>query len=681
MKKRLLSLILAFTLIFNLSLSVLANEAIDIFFNGEELTLADGAYLEEGRVMVPIRHLVEAMGYQVEWDGGSRSVLVSKGDREVSLKIGSSKLLVNGEELELSTGPVLKNSRTYIPLELLSKAFDLVIGWDNKHRILNITEEKLNTEEIFKLSQEAALREKLDEYLTALRNNRNFQGSVLIAKDGELILSKGYGYSDVDQLTENKAQTKFAIGSVTKQFVAAGILMLEEEGLLSLEDPVSKYIPELTHGDSITLHQLLTHSSGLVNFTEIAELLMVSEEIDSPWQVLDYVKDKDLMFKAGEKFSYSNTNYLLLDLIIERVSGVSCSQFLKENIFKPLKMDNTGFVYEDGYLDATAYAGHLDVVPVDDEMVLKIAFGAGSMYSTVEDLYRWNQALFNGGVLKAESLEKAFAPHVEVSEGVHYGYGWMIGDLGFEKDISHGGNTIGFTAEISRLEELGLDLIILSNKGAVNTSDIKASIFRIILGEEVELPEPMEVIELEDAILDRYVGKYEFFPELGTSYIELVRADGKLLAYPENRPAFELYPQSETKFFATLGDIVIEFIIEEDGSVNSFNYTESALTRVCKRIVEEEREEEVVDIDPAVFEDYVGEYEIFPEIVIKFFTEEGKVYAQITGQPSFELTPVSENEFVNKMIDANISFARDEEGKVVELILKQLGVEYRCKRL
>ena len=221
---------------------------------------------------------------------------------------------------------------------------------------------------------------------------------------------------------------------------------------------------------------------------------MVSEEIDSPWQVLDYVKDKDLMFKAGEKFSYSNTNYLLLDLIIERVSGVSCSQFLKENIFEPLKMDNKGFVYEDGHLDATAYAGHLDVVPVDDEMVLKIAFGAGSMYSTVEDLYRWNQALFNGGVLKAESLEKAFAPHVEVSEGVHYGYGWMIGDLGFDKDISHGGNTIGFTAEISRLEELGLDLIILSNKGAVNTSDIKASIFRIILGEEVELPEPMEVI-------------------------------------------------------------------------------------------------------------------------------------------------------------------------------------------
>src|SRR5690606_8693053 len=126
------------------------------------------------------RHLVEAMDYQVEWDGGSRSVLVSKGDREVSLKIGSSKLLVNGEELELSTGPVLKNSRTYIPLDLLSKAFDLVIGWDNKHRILNTTEEKLNTEEIFKLSQEAALREKLDVYLTALRNNRNFQGSVLI---------------------------------------------------------------------------------------------------------------------------------------------------------------------------------------------------------------------------------------------------------------------------------------------------------------------------------------------------------------------------------------------------------------------------------------------------------------------------------------------------------------------
>lgn len=681
MKKRILSLALIFILILSMSFSAFATQqSIDVIINGVKIQLDDSAYFgDNGRVMVPIRQILETLNYEVGWNNDDRSITVSKDSNIIELKIGETNIISNGKELNILEKPIINNDKTFVPLELLSNGFDLIIGWDNKYQTLNINEPIINSEEYFNIADEEIIKDNLNTYLNALEKNNRFFGSVLVAKGGNVLISEGYGYADVDQLTLNKSQTKFAIGSVTKQFVAMAIMQLSEEGVLSVDDKVSQYFPDFPNGDIITVHNLLTHSSGLANFTELPEFY-IGTDLENPIDVLNLVKDKDLLFKPGESFSYCNTNYLMLGLIVDQLSDLSYEEYLRENIFEPLNMINTGFAYGDDNekYDATAYSGHLEVAPIDDEVLLASAYGAGNIYSTIEDLYRWDQALETEKLVKKETLDKIFSEHVDMFGQGYYGYGWMLTDLGFDKMIYHGGNTLGFTADITRLDELNLTVIILSNKGYVDMTNIKNNLISIALGGEFEVPKAREIVEIENPeIYNKYLGKYDLLPGQD---LDIIKNEDKLYAQVTGQVAFELFPESETDFFAKVVDVEIQFIVDEEGSVNELIFTQNPLVLNSTR-KGEVIENTIADIDTAVYSEYVGEYELMPGFVLTVTSEEDSIFIQLTGQGKIEIFPSSETIFFNDSIGATITFVKDDDGNVTNLVLKQAGQEINGQKM
>jgi CubicO group peptidase (beta-lactamase class C family) len=569
MWKRLLSVVLTITLIFGMTVTTFgASEGIDISLNGKEVS--NETYVnEEGKVMVPLRQISEELGYIVTWDNVGKSVTISNESNTIKLKVGEASVIKNGEDINMETKTIIKESKIFVPIELFSNALDLIVGWDNKHDVLNINQPIDNIEEIFTISDDETISNKLDTYMKALQEKQNFSGSILVAKEGNILLNQGYGFANFDQATLNKSQTKFAIGSVTKQFTAMAIMQLSEKGLINMEDSLSKYLPDFPNGESITIHNLLTHSSGLANFTDLEEFYTLSVNKLNPMDILDLIKDKPLMFKPGESFSYNNTGYLILGILIEKLSNMSYEEYLHKNIFTPINMNNTGISYgkNNGLHDATAYSGHLEVAPVDDEVVLRGTYSAGNMYSTTEDLYRWSEALKTEKLVKKETMNQIFTEHIDMEEAGSYGYGWMIIDSGVGKMILHGGNTLGFTSNIVRFTDLDTTIVILSNKGYYDITTLTNTLTSIILGGSYELPDALVEIEIEDTDLyDNYIGEYELAPE---AIYTITKEGNNIFAQLTGQGKFEIFPSSENEFFYKIVDAKITFVKDDNGNVTN----------------------------------------------------------------------------------------------------------------
>ena len=276
---------------------------------------------------------------------------------------------------------------------------------------------------VFKVSAQT-MPQEIDELLKAYANQGSFNGTALVAQKGKVLLEKGYGPRNISSNTFNDSNTIFPIASLTKQFTATVILQLQEKGKLSVQDKLSKYFPDYPNGENISVENLLTNTSGIHNFNDADFMSKIGEKSIPKDSLLDLFKNLPLDFKPGEKFGYSNSNYVLLGLIIEKVTGKSYYQVLQENILKPLGMNQSGFDFAS--LKSTKKAmGYLiwskqtkRPAPVIDSSV---SYAAGAMYSTVADLYKWDQALYTNRVLRDSSLQKAFTPYIN-----HYGYGWLI---------------------------------------------------------------------------------------------------------------------------------------------------------------------------------------------------------------------------------------------------------------
>ena len=466
MSRRLISLILSFILILGIPFNALSETSskIRIILNEEVIELENNAFLnQDGKLMYPLRDIAEKLGHSITWNG-NQNITLSNGNSNIQLNIGKSIIVLNQKEIDLKTNIIAVDGKTFVPLSFLSDALDLVVGWDAKTQSLRINQIKKNNEDYFQ--SYVGVNNELNNYMELLHKYENFNGSILIAKKGNIILDKGYGFADIDQNIRNKTQTRFAIGSVTKQFTAMAIMQLDEKQMLNIEDKISKYLPDFPNGDGITIHNLLTHTSGLVNYTELPEFYALESEDPKVEDVLNLIKDKPLEFEPGTQFKYCNTGYALLSEIIEKVSGVTFEEYLHENIFRPLNMKDTGVCYGKNkeIHHATAYSGHLDLIPVDDEILLSQAYGAGNMYSTVEDLYRWDRALDTEQLVKKEGLDRIFKGYIDMQGMGDYGYGWLIRDTELGKEIFHTGGTLGFSANIARYIDEDLTVIVLTNK-------------------------------------------------------------------------------------------------------------------------------------------------------------------------------------------------------------------------
>jgi CubicO group peptidase (beta-lactamase class C family) len=280
---------------------------------------------------------------------------------------------------------------------------------------------------------------KADTYLSKLTKARLFSGSVLIARNGKVLVRKGYGEADRKKHLANTAQTKFRIGSLTKQFTAMAILILQARGKLNVQDRICTYLADCpTTWQQITLHHLLTHTSGIPDFASFPDFKITQGLPSSPTQTIARFKNKPLDFQPGKKFSYSSSGYILLGAIIERTSGATYEAFLRDNIFAPLQMVNSGYDHNNGDL-AVGYRDQTSVPA--DFMDTTIGYATGGLYSTVEDLYRWDQALYTDKLIPKNLRDMMFTPFVLTSDrsGLHYGYGWGIGKEDNHLLVSHEG--------------------------------------------------------------------------------------------------------------------------------------------------------------------------------------------------------------------------------------------------
>lgn len=326
---------------------------------------------------------------------------------------------------------------------------------------------------------------QIDDMLTKLAEQDLFSGSVLVAKDGEVLLTKGYGMANLELEVANTPQTKFRIGSITKQFTAMAILQLQQQEKLNVNDLICQYIEDCPEAwQPITIHQLLTHTSGIYNFTNASSYLDFKMQHANATETIGQFRDRPLDFSPGETWSYSNSGYILLGYIIEEVSGQSYASFLKDNIFEPLQMTATGYDNNDRVIKNRA-SGYSSKSTNADYIDMSVPHAAGGLYSTVEDLFLWDQALYTDTLIPASLREEMFTPFAQIPDTeLSYGYGWLVDTQLNHKRVSHSGGIEGFVTEIDRYPDDGVVIIVLSNLERTLPDTIALGIAKMVFGEE-----------------------------------------------------------------------------------------------------------------------------------------------------------------------------------------------------
>ncbi len=414
---------------------------------------------------------------------------------------------------------------------------------------------------------------KINEYMDAVVKMGKFNGSLLIARDGKVLVSKGYGMSNFELDVPNTPQTKFRIGSITKPFTAIAIMLLQQRGKLSVQDSICKYVADCPAGwQPITLHHLLGHTSGLAKHDKAADYLKAAMLPMSVMQLIEHFKNKPADFKPGEKFDYNNNGYILLGHVIEKSSGQSYEAFLRDNIFVPLGMANSGYDTHEpiiknraaGYLrpDDRVGGNLMNAVYIDQSQ----SFSAGALYSTTEDLLRLDHALSDDKLLSPKTKEAMFTPAIgEYGPAPNYGYGWFINRQFNRRAIFHPGGVPGFTGMMTRFPDDKLVIILLGN--LENSQVIRASrdLSAIVYGDKYEIPVERQSVKIDPKILVAYVGEYEDRPGRITSI--LVENDTLMLKLAGQPVGTPLLAESETQFFHPVQDIQIAFVKNANGQV------------------------------------------------------------------------------------------------------------------
>lgn len=409
---------------------------------------------------------------------------------------------------------------------------------------------------------------KVDEYMKAAVEVERFTGSILIARDGEKIVSKGYGMANIEFDAPNTPDTVFRLASVSKQFTATAIMILQERGQLSVNDLACKYLENCPAAwQTITIRQLLTMTHGIpnVNALELGALRSFPVSWD---QWLEATGKKPLEFVPGEKFKYLGAGYTLLGFIIERVSGKSYGEFLQENIFAPIGMKRTG--YEDPLRiiknRATGYKQlpGASVTNVPYREIIRM-YASGGIYSTTEDLLIWDKSFYTEKLLSKKSIDEIYTPFKEMQPGKGYAYGlWSSQKFG-RRRLAHGGNATGFITYFARYPEDRVTVIVLSNNQSGSAGKINDVLSAITFGEPFEMPKERKAVTVAASVLEKYIGEYrfEYPPTTQTITVE----NGKLMLFESGFPKDELFAESETDFFSKAFDVQIKFVKDANGTV------------------------------------------------------------------------------------------------------------------
>jgi CubicO group peptidase (beta-lactamase class C family) len=496
--------------------------------------------------------------------------------------------------------------------------------------------------------------------------------AILVSKDGKVIYKNGFGYADIDKKELIKPDTKFRIGSITKQFTAASILKLQQEGKIAVADKLSKFIPDFPRAEEVTIHHLLTHTSGIHSYTGKDEFLTKVVSPISEEELIRFFKNDTYDFNPGESWQYNNSGYFLLGYIIGKVTGKPYGQYLKETFFDPLGMTNTGVHNSTLKLanEAKGYTKENDKYKLAVNWDMSWAGAAGAIYSTVEDLDKWNEAVFNGKVLQKESLNAALTPVVlnngELPADARYGYGWALGDYRGKKIVEHGGGLHGFLSQLARFPEENVTVVILTNLTPPEVMIETRTIAEFVLWDKMDKQKSLVVNASVSEDVKQFEGRYNF-PNAGVMIIS--SEDNNLYAQLTGQPKFQIFPAGDGEYFWKVVQAKIKFIKNEKGEVEYGDFEQNG----HKLKVAKLKDEPIVSIDKALFKLYAGKYDYGNNFVITVFIENDKLYAQGSNQPRFEILPLSEKEFTLRELNAKLTFVQEPDGKISKLVLDMAG--------
>lgn len=408
-----------------------------------------------------------------------------------------------------------------------------------------------------------------------LAASQSFTGAVLVAVDGKPVLRRAVGEANREWHVANTVDTRFRIGSATKTFTAVAILRLVDEGKVALDDPAAKYLPNLPQAwAGVTIRMLLSHTAGVPDYIYAPTFRdREARLVQTPESLLALVRDKPLDFAPGAGWRYSNTGFVLLGTVIEKASERPYAAYLSETFFKPLGMGETGYETENAITArrASGYMRTRDGWAAGPFIAPSAAYAAGALYSTVDDLLKWDQALYGDRLVSKSGRDLMFADYRN-----HYGLGWQVDEAWGAARISHGGATPGFQASFQRYPSRRLTVAALSNSDLGVAEKLATDLAGLCLGASVY---PAEVA-LAPKALDVFAGDYrnaDGFP------VKVVRQGARLVAYFGDQPATMLYPSGPAAFFTRDSNAQLSFR-DQAGRVQALAVRQSGAEYVFEHI-------------------------------------------------------------------------------------------------
>ncbi len=500
--------------------------------------------------------------------------------------------------------------------------------------------------------------------------------SVLVMKEGKVVYARGFGLASLELKVPNAPALVYRIGSVTKQFTAAAIMTLVEEGKVALDAPVSRYLEGLPEAwRPATVQQLLTHTSGIPSYTDIPEYgAHMREDLPGLKLLQTLVWTKPMDFAPGTKWHYNNSGYFLLGLIVEKVSGKSYADYLQAKFFAPLGLAHTRFGTETELIPGMA-SGYSNGRP-SAYLSMTQPYAAGSLVSTSEDLARWTTALHAGKVVKPESLKLMTTP-VKTADGKEhpYGFGLMFRESQGHRLVGHGGGINGFICHLEGDPAMQTVAVILCNTDGpkVGPDYLGRRLLALAAGSPIVEPTGIAVTP---AKLVRLAGAYQHDGFRRTIAFE----QGRLTSQAGGGTAYELIPTSELTFQLKGSDTLLRFEVAGDQVVG-----------VRRQVVggpEEELAKKVmveapvaVTVDPASFDALAGTYQLAPTFELKVWRDGARFFTQATGQSAAEIFPESATRYFLKVVDAQLEFQKGADGKAEMLTLIQGGRRMPAKRV
>ncbi|MHA7057197.1 serine hydrolase [Aquimarina sp. M1] len=535
---------------------------------------------------------------------------------------------------------------------------------------------------VFSLSQAQNMEKEIDDIVSSMYTAGEPGISILIAKNGKPFYRKAFGKANLELDVPMKPENVFEIGSITKQFTAVAILMLEEQGKLKIEDEITKYIPDYpTNEKKITIHHLLNHTSGIKSYTGMGSFMESARTDMTPTELIDVFKNEPMDFDPGEEFRYNNSGYILLGHIIEVVTKDTYENFIEKNIFEKIGMNSSyyGSMSELIKNRASGYKQEGDSYLNADYLSLTLPYAAGSLMSTVDDLLKWQNAVSANTFIKRTSLEKAInGSTLNNGEEINYGYGWGKINIQGSKGYAHSGGIFGYTTNEIFLKDENVYIIGLTNCNCKNVSEITMKVAATVIGKPI--PDKKDAIALSVDQVKKWVGAYEFKDNV---IRHIILKEGKLfsLREGENSREFQIYPMKDGSFIFDDGTISYNFSMTDDGKPEAVFKTadEIFMGKGINKAPPAGRKS--ITVAPDVLEKYIGKYELQPNFIIEITVEGNSIFAKATGQPKFEIFAKTETLFFLKVVPAEITFHKSDTGTIHSLTLNQGGRQMPAKKI